>query len=162
VSEATAEEVTPREVSKEEVTLREVTKETLREVLKLGVAPEQERLVAPNAISIAEAHFSPDVAWFRAIYAGETPVGFVMLEDDASKPRYYLWRFMIDRRYQGRGIGRRAIELLIEHVRTRPGAKELLTSCVPGEGSPGPFYEKLGFVYTGEDDEGELVMRREL
>ncbi len=145
-----------------EVTFREVTKETLRAILLLKVAPEQEHFVAPNEISIAEAHFSPDVAWFRAVYSGETPVGFVMLEDDESKPRYYLWRFMIDARYQGTGIGRRALELLFEHVRKRPGAKTLWTSVVPGEGSPGPFYEKLGFVYTGEEDEGELVMRREL
>ncbi|HEU4594230.1 MAG TPA: GNAT family N-acetyltransferase [Pyrinomonadaceae bacterium] len=145
-----------------EVTFREVTKETLREILLLKVAPEQENFVAPNEISIAEAHFSPDVAWFRAIYSGETPVGFVMLEDDESKPRYYLWRFMIDARYQRTGIGRRALELLFEHVRTRPGARTLWTSVVPGEGSPGPFYERLGFAYTGEEDEGELVMRREL
>jgi diamine N-acetyltransferase len=85
-----------------------------------------------------------------------------MLEDDPARPQYFLWRFMVDARYQGHGIGRRAIELLIEHVRTRPGATELFTSCVPGDGSPGPFYEKLGFVYTGEEDDGELVMRRAL
>ena len=145
-----------------EVSFREVTKETLREILLLKVSPSQEGFVAPNEISIAEAHFSPEVAWFRAIYSGDTPVGFVMLEDDPSKPRYYLWRFMVDARYQGTGVGRRALELLFEHVRARPGATHLLTSIVPGEGSPGPFYEKLGFVYTGEEDEGELVMRREL
>lgn len=145
-----------------DVTFREVTKETLREILRLKVAPEQERFVAPNAVSIAEAYFEPDVAWLRAIYSGETPVGFVMLRDEESKAQYYLWRFLIDARYQGQGVGRRAIELLIEHVRTRPGATVLLTSCVPGDGSPGPFYEKLGFVYTGTEDEGELVMRREL
>jgi diamine N-acetyltransferase len=69
---------------------------------------------------------------------------------------------MIDARYQRTGVGRRALELLFEHVRSRPGAKELWTSVVPGEGGPGPFYERLGFVYTGEEDEGELVMRREL
>jgi diamine N-acetyltransferase len=52
--------------------------------------------------------------------------------------------------------------LLIEHVKTRPGAKALFTSCVPDEGGPCPFYEKMGFVYTGKVDEGELVMRLEL
>lgn len=144
------------------VSLREVTKETLRQITGLRVRPEQERLVATNAESIAEAHFSPGVAWFRAVYLGETPVGFVMLEDNPAEGRYYLWRFMIDARYQRTGVGRKALELLFEHVRTRPGARELYTSCVPGEGSPGPFYEKLGFVYTGDEDEGELVMRKEL
>jgi hypothetical protein len=31
----------------------------------------------------------------------------------------------------------------------------------PGSG-PGPFYEKMGFVYTGEAEDGELWMRRAL
>lgn len=148
--------------SNPEVSLREVTRETLRDITRLRVSPEQQRFVATNAESIAEAYFSPGFAWFRAIYAGETPAGFVMLSDDAAAGRYYLWRFMVDARYQGSGIGRRALELLFEYVRTRPGAKALYTSVVPGEGGPGPFYEKMGFVYTGEEDEGELVMRREL
>lgn len=145
-----------------EVSLREVTKETLRSITALRVAPAQERLVATNAESIAEAYFSRDVAWFRAVYMGDTPVGFVMLADDPAEGRYYLWRFMIDARYQRTGVGRRALEMVFDYVRTRPGAKALYTSCVPGEGSPGPFYEKLGFAYTGDEDEGELVMRREL
>lgn len=145
-----------------DITFREITKATLTDILRLKVTPEQARFVAPNAVSIAEAHFSPDVAWFRAIYSGETPVGFVMLEADESKGHYFLWRFMIDARHQGRGIGRRAIELLIEHVRTRPRATVLVTSCVLGDEGPGPFYEKLGFVYTGTEEEGESVMRREL
>lgn len=145
-----------------DVTLREVTRETLYDIFRLKVSPEQEGFVSPNEISISEAHFSPDVAWFRAIYSGDTPAGFVMLRDEPAKAYYYLWRFMIDARYQGTGVGRRALELVLDHVRTRPGATALMTSVVKGEGGPGPFYEKLGFVYTGEVDEGELVMRREL
>jgi diamine N-acetyltransferase len=144
---------------RDEVSLREVTRETLRDVLRLNVGPGQERFVASNAISIAEAHYYPETAWFRAVYAGDEPVGFLMIEDEPAKPRYFLWRFMIDARYQGRGYGRRALELLCEHVRTRPGATELLVSCVPGDGGPCPFYERFGFAYTGEVDHGELVMR---
>ncbi len=67
------------------VSLREVTKDTVRTIIRLKVAPAQEHFVASNAFSIAEAHFS-DIAWFRAIYAGETPVGFIMLADDPDKP----------------------------------------------------------------------------
>lgn len=145
-----------------DVSLREITKDTLRDVLRLKVAPDQKRFVASNAISIAQAHFSPDVSWFRAIYAGDAPVGFLMLNDDPAKQKYFLWRFMVDAQHQGGGIGRRALELLIDHVRTRPGASALYVSCVPGEGSPGPFYERMGFVYTGEEEDGELMMRRDL
>jgi diamine N-acetyltransferase len=144
------------------ITLREITKETLRDITRLKVDPGQEHFVATNAESIAEAHFSPDVAWFRCVYADDTPIGFLMLEDNAPEGKYYLWRFMIDARFQRRGFGQKALERLFEHVKTRPGAQVLYTSCVPGEGSPGPFYETMGFVYTGEEDDGELIMRREL
>ena len=144
------------------VTLREVTKENLREVLRLEVAPEQKKFVAPNAVSIAQAYFDREIAWFRAIYADETPVGFLMLSDDASKPEYFLWRLMIDARYQKYGFAKQAMLLLFEYVRSRPEANELLVSCVPGEGSPQGFYESLGFTLTGEMVEGEVVLRRGL
>ena len=150
-------------VSKEsKVALREVTKENLREIFRLEVAPEQSHFVATNEMSIAQAYFDRDIAWFRAIYADETPVGFLMLSDDASKKKYFLWRLMIDARYQKFGFAKRALELLFDYVRTRPGAKELLVSYFPGEGSPEGFYEKLGFVPTGEMEGDEIIMRREL
>lgn len=145
-----------------EITLREITKETFRDILRLKVAPHQEQFVASNAASIAEAYFARELAWFRAVYAGEVPIGFLMLEDDVVQQQYFLWRFMIDQQYQRRGYGRRALELLFAHVKTRPGANVIYTSCVPTAGGPGPFYEKMGFVYTGEEEEGERLMRREL
>ena len=144
------------------VTLREITKDTVRQIVKLTVRPDQASYVASNGMSIAEAHYSPDVAWFRAVYADETPVGFVMLSDDAPKQEYYLWRFMIDARYQGQGIGEKAMALVIEYVKTRPGAKTLTTSVVPGPNCPGPFYEKVGFLYAGEVEDDELVMKLDL
>ena len=142
--------------------LREIDTGNLREILHLKVAPEQERFVAPNAVSIAQAYFYRDSAWFRGIYDGDTPVGFVMLEDKPDVGSYTLWRFMIDARHQRKGYGRQALELIFAHVKGRPGAKELMTSCVDAPGGPGPFYEGLGFAYTGELDEGERVMRRPL
>lgn len=141
-----------------EVSLREICGDTVRTICDLCVTEHQRQFVAPNAVSIAQAYFS-DKAWFRAIYAGETPVGFLMLYDDPEKPEYFLWRFMIDARYQGMGFGRRALELLIEHVRARPAASELFTSVHQAEGGPQGFYESLGFALTGGFEEGEAVLR---
>lgn len=119
-------------------------------MFRLEVAPHQKKFVAPNAVSIAQAYFEPETSWFRAIYAGETPVGFLMLSDDTSKPEYFLSRLMIDACYQKFGFAWQAMLLLFDYVRTRPGAKEILVSCVPGDGSPQGFYESLGFTLTGE------------
>jgi len=141
-----------------EVSLREITRETVRAICRLQVGPGQDRFVAPNAVSIAQAHFEPK-AWFRAICAGEEPVGFVMLYEDPEKPEYFLWRLMIAAEQQGEGYGRRALELLVDRVRNLPGATELLTSYVPAEGGPEGFYKGFGFVDTGEVENGEVVCR---
>jgi len=143
-----------------EVSLREITSETVVQICKLSdtLSEQQQKMVAPNAISIAQAHFS-DKAWFRAIYADEMAVGFIMLYDDSENPEYFLWRLMIAGSYQGKGYGRKATELLVEYVKTRPGARELSTSYVPIEGGPEGFYRKMGFEPTGEVDDGEIVVR---
>jgi diamine N-acetyltransferase len=140
------------------ITLREITKETVNDILRLKVADNQTRFVSTNAVSIAQAYFEPKV-WFRAVYADETPVGFIMLYDDPDTPEYHLFRFMIDAAHQGKGYGKQAILRLVEHVRTRPGARELVVSYMLGEGSPEWFYRKLGFVPTGEEEEGEFIAR---
>jgi diamine N-acetyltransferase len=145
-------------MSGEDVTLREITGETVRAVCRLEVAPEQRGYVAPNAVSIAQAHFEPK-AWFRAVYAGEEPVGFVMLFEDTEKPEYYLWRFMVAAEHQGKGYGKRALDLVVERARGLPGATELLSSYVRGEHGPQGFYLGYGFEETGEVEEGEHVIR---
>ena len=142
------------------VTLREITAETVRAICALEVAPEQRGFVAPNAVSIAQAHFEPK-AWFRAVYAGDELVGFVMLYEDPEEHEYFLWRFMVAAEHQGKGYGQRALDLVVERVR-RLGATELRTSYVPGEAGPRDFYLRYGFEETGEVDGGEHVIRLEL
>jgi diamine N-acetyltransferase len=142
------------------VSLREITEETVISICKLSdtLSAQQKKMVAPNAQSIAQAHYSK-YAWFRAIYDGETPVGFIMLYDNPEEPKYFLWRLMIAGPCLGLGYGEKAIQLLIEYVRMRPGAKELLVSCEEGEGSPKGFYAKFGFKRTGKMQGEEVVLR---
>ncbi len=147
----------------EEVTLKRITRRNLGAILRLKVKPKQEFLVATNAKSIAQAHFYRE-AWYRAIYLGDTPIGFVLLVDRTLKykrikqknPTLYLWRLMIDGKYQGKGYGREAVELVINHLKTRPNAKEITLHHEQTEGNAGLFYEKLGFKLTGKVEHNEL------
>lgn len=148
-----------------DVRLVEVTKDTLRAVCRLD-AGDGGQQVAPNAVSIAQAHFSPE-AWFRAVHAGDELVGFLMLYDpslvDAPEEKeFMLWRLMIDARFQGRGYGAAAVDALAAHVRTRPGGDALYVSHVKGVERLARFYASLGFAYTGDEEDGELWMVRRL
>lgn len=140
------------------LSLREIDADSVRAICRLTVDKSQEDFVAPNAVSIAQAYFCKE-AWFRAIYHGETPVGFVMLHQVPERGEYFLWRFMIDKEHQKKGYGKEALGLILDHVRTLPLAKELRLSCVPGENGPEEFYIRLGFEFTGEIDEGEKIYR---
>jgi diamine N-acetyltransferase len=145
------------------VTLREITQETVVTIIKLSVAESQKGFVAPNAASLAQALFSRE-AWYRAIYAGEEPVGFVMLYDESLRtpppdaPDVSVWRLMVDERHQGRGVGRQALRRVIDHVRAKGVFTTLELSYVPGPGCPEPFYRSLGFQPTGRMDGDEVVL----
>jgi diamine N-acetyltransferase len=124
-----------------------------------------------------ESHFEDAAAYpearprMWAVHDGADLVGFVMISDgiplEELRPGlvgpYFLWRLLIDERFQGRGYGRAAVEAVVDYLRARPNADALLTSCHDGEGSPRGFYLRLGFVDTGEDDpEGEDILRLDL
>lgn len=138
-----------------DVTLEEVTAGTVRAVTELRVAPWQEGYVASNAVSIAQAYFHKE-AWFRMIRARGELIGFVMLRDPtllepAPQPvEFSLWRFMLDRNFQGKGLGRKALEQVVLHARSRPGVCALHTSYVPGPHGPLSFYLSFGFCHTGQ------------
>jgi diamine N-acetyltransferase len=154
-------------VTASHVSLREITADTVRAVTMLSVAESQKGFVAPNAVSLAQALFAPE-AWYRAIYFGEELAGFVMLEDESllspapPHPEVGVWRFMIDAKFQGRGIGRAALLQVIEHVRSKGLFTSLQLSYVPGPGCPEPFYLSLGFRHTGQVDDGEIVLELSL
>ncbi len=146
-----------------DVTLREITRDTVRVITELVVAPEQDQFVAPNAVSLAQALFEPK-AWYRAVYLGDEPAGFVMLEDPSLTPPMpldadlWIWRFMVDRRFQRRGVGSAALRQVIAHARGKGCFQRLLLSYVPRPGSAEPLYRAFGFHPTGQVEDGEVVM----
>jgi RimJ/RimL family protein N-acetyltransferase len=151
-----------------EVRLVELDAGNHRPYLALRTHHSEERFVSPNPVSIVDAFFpevvdgAPVVPWLRGVDADGTPVGFVMVAEVTDHhPEPYLWRLMVDRRHQRRGIARAVLSTLVERLRAE-GATTLLTSWVEGPGSPRPFYERFGFVPTGRIVDGETEARLEL
>lgn len=148
-----------------EVALVEVTPDNHHRVLRLATHESQRRFVSPNVYSFADAQVpevidgAAVVPWYRAIEADGELVGFVMLaEITDAHPEPYLWRLMIDRHHQRRRIGDRALDLVLAQCRAW-SAPSVLVSWVDGVGSPRPFYERRGFVPTGEIVDGEIEAR---
>ena len=153
----------------QQIRLREITSENRAAVGELRVAPDQERFVGTVSAALRDAEETPEgKPWFRAVYAGDMPVGFVMLSWNVEPDPpsiigpWFLWKLIIDEKHQRKGIGRQVVDLVAGIVRSE-GAAELLTSYVEGKGSPGPFYERAGFSPTGErDDNDEIIVALDL
>lgn len=150
-----------------------VTEDDVEAVMGLRRGPGQERYLG-SMIS----HFEDAVSDARAcprmwsVHDGDTLVGFVMISDgipaetlasdDEIVGPYYLWRLLVDHRFQGRGYGAATIDAVVRYLETRPGAEVLSTSCAAGDGSPQPFYLHYGFEKTGRVIDGEDVLRLDL
>jgi len=148
------------------VSLRPLSESNRQAVEALRVSPSQEQYVSSVADSLIEAAEHPDArAVYWAVYSEDTPVGFVMIADEVASPDYiphYLWKLLIDERYQRRGFGTAALDLVVEYFRGRPGVEVLNTSAGQGDGSPISFYERYGFERTGEIRFAEVMLRLKL
>ena len=156
------------------VELRDIVSDADRaSALALGVAPGQEDFVAGVEQSfrdaIDDARACPRM-W--SVVAGDRVVGFVMISDGIPAERlasdddllgpYYLWRLLIDRDQQRKGYGTATLDAVVAYLAGRPGADILWTSAGQGPGSPQPFYERYGFVATGDLVGHEAVLRLDL
>jgi diamine N-acetyltransferase len=128
-----------------DISIKPITEANWEEAANLRVLPEQINFLTPNVYSIAESKFHPELVPC-AIYAGATMVGFLMYFRDPRDDQYWLYRFMIDERYQGRGYGKRALLQLIEIIRTFPDAPELNVGYDLENHVAANLYKSVGFI----------------
>jgi|tagenome__1003787_1003787.scaffolds.fasta_scaffold19279291_2 GNAT superfamily N-acetyltransferase len=147
------------------IELRELTPEVRDDLRSVRLGEGQDRFVSTIEDSLEEAEEFPQAnPWYRAVYADDTAVGFVMMSWDCphDPPNIYgpwfLWKLIIDERQQRRGLGREVVLAIADIVRAQ-GGRALLVSFVDEPGGPKDFYLGLGFVPTGEVDEaGEILL----
>ena len=147
--------------------LRTIDDSNRENVKLLEVSDNQKQYIASNqdslTTSLQEAHRA--VARPFAIYADNRLVGFTMFAFDlmSSDPddRYWLWRFMIDRNYQGNGYGSAALEKIMEYFECH-GANHILLSTKASNTGALSLYHRYQFTETGEMNGDEIVLRRNL
>lgn len=153
------------------IKFEKITEDNYSDCLDLSPGEEGKNFVAPNVNSLAVAYMAMDNNICKpmpfAIYNDDILVGFIMmsflgkdLNNDMEEDTYDIWRFMIDKKYQGRGYGREALLKAVEYIKTFPygPAKKLVLSYVPENKAGGSLYESVGFKATGEISDGEIVM----
>lgn len=154
------------------VRLEKVNGENVWDILKLRVGAGQEDFVASNKDSIVEAYVAitgGGHAFPFGVYDGGVPVGFVMVGygkdaywTDApaiADNNYSLWRLMIDEGHQHKGYGRRAVELALDFIRTKPcgDAACCWLSYEPENTVAKRLYGSFGFAETGDMDGDEVI-----
>ncbi|HEY1277680.1 MAG TPA: GNAT family N-acetyltransferase [Thermoleophilaceae bacterium] len=141
-------------------------------VMGLRRGPGQDRYVSSMEESFEEADREPRAMprpWAVRDAESGALVGFAMISDNIPQPMdddlvgpYFLWKLLIDERYQRRGYGAATIDAVVDYVRGRPEADVLYTSCSDGPGSPRGFYLRYGFTDTGRVESGENVLALDL
>ena len=159
------------------IELRKITYDNWRQVLNLKLAKGQDSFVASNIYSLAEAYVEttnrekPPMPF--AIYNGEELIGFAMMEHEeidedemlfmeyGDRAVYNFYRFMIDEKHQGKGLGRQAMEKILEFLRSYPQGEvsAIALSYEPENTVAKKLYASLGFVETGHLEDGEMVAR---
>ena len=149
----------------EQLHLEKLIWDNYNDVTKLKVNKEQKTFVAPNSDSLIDAYFATIEEGMKVfpfgIYLGKKPVGFIMIAYDVPwatlyydipSKYYYIWRFMIDKKYQGKGFGRQAFMLAINFVKTYPAGKADLcwVSYEPSNEKAKKLYSSCGFKEAPE------------
>ena len=167
--------------------LEKVNWDNYKEVLKLKVTKEQEEYVADNDTSLIHAFLAMsdgEPVYAFAIYNDDKVVGFIQMgyDDDWSgeeheswlnssvykkwegKKYYFIWRFMIDKKYQKKGYGKEALIKAIEFLRTKPsGDAEYITLSYERTNEVAKkLYASLGFYEPEEfapfyEDNDEII-----
>lgn len=145
--------------------LRNIDDTNKNEVIMLAVADSQRPYIASNQASLETAEKNPAVARPFAIYAEDQLVGFTMFafdtEYDDPNDRYWLWRFMIDKKFQGKGYGAAALEKVIAYFRDH-NAGYIKLSTKESNLTALSLYHKYGFKENGEWNGEEVVLKRNL
>ncbi len=144
----------------------EITEENFDAIIRMK-RPENENLVAANAVSLAQAWLyreDGDVFSF-AIYDDAEPVGFLLLEEDRAEEDLILWRIMFPPEHTGKGYGTQAVRLVLQNAAVRGCYRRVILDCDPQNHVARHVYEKLGFRPIGvigyDSEELEAVLKKQ-
>ncbi|QFQ28581.1 GNAT family N-acetyltransferase [Bacillus thuringiensis] len=143
--------------------LKAIDKSNWEEAIRVSVKEEQQTFITSNLYSIAEVQFLVHF-YAKGIYLDEKMIGFTMFGIDPDDNNYWIYRLMIDEKFQGKGIGKQAIYLVIEEIRqdNYTNIPLIMIGYSPENLSAKFVYKKAGFIETKLSSWGEQLAKYSL
>lgn len=136
------------------ITLQPINETNFMEAATLRVSDTQRNFVASAPMILARTYAYRDqraICW--GIYEEKRLVGLAMLHDMEEEPAcYHLCEFMIDAAFQNRGIGQKALELVLNHCRKEKKFDTVEVCVKKMDHAAVHVYEKAGFRDSGYVD----------
>lgn len=140
---------------------KSVNRNNRKQVEKLSIAKNQAGFVESVSECLEDAK-KDDSYEPVGIYDGNTLVGFAMyglFTDTTPKGEVWLDRLLIDKNFQSRGYGKKAIMKLLGLLRKKYKRDEVYLSVYEDNVNAIKLYENIGFHFNGDlDINGEKVM----
>ena len=120
--------------------------------MNISVLPEQEKQLSSKEKILANCQNSNVIAF--DIYDDDILIGFAMLKEYEQR-EYFLWNYAIDKSYQNKGYGTKALTELINMMCYEYNMHIMTTTYIYGNDHAKHIYEKLGFTETDVVDEDD-------
>ncbi|HFI0616786.1 TPA: GNAT family N-acetyltransferase [Streptococcus suis] len=146
------------------IRLELVNKDNFDQVLDLEVAPKDQRRVASVEYSLAQAWLYRDSEdlFPYAVKSGQLTVGFLLLSYQPMENSYYIWRLLIDQKYQNQSFGKEVIRQVLQRARDDQQCHKVTVNYVIGNHKMRYILEKFGFQPIGLDGQEmkmELIVK---
>ena len=126
-----------------------------------GIGTTTEGHSCCNAISIAEAKYYPEMHP-NAIYNNNVLIGFFMYQRAENQAdTATICRFMIDDRFQYKGLGKKAFEYVLRGLKIQ-GVKNVISTIDNADENAKNLYLAFGFHFTGKIDKGGYCYKLEM
>lgn len=139
-----------------DISLKPITSDNYEEISLLEVEEYQEDYIASNMWSLVEAAYNENYI-VRGIYLSDKSVGFFMWVKE-NPYKIAIWRFMIDKVHQSKGLGREALHIALSEIKQDKQINEIEICYNPLNPLAKNFYSSFGFEEIGLDKDGDDML----
>lgn len=139
------------------ITLKNISKDNFWECINLSVSNNQKDFITPNAVSIAQSKIQEECIT-KVIYNNDLMIGFLMYCIDTEDNEYWIYRFMIDKKYQSNGYGKKALYKLIEIIKKDKNHNKIFLGVHKDSIKAVKLYKSFGFRFNGKVFGNEHIM----